>query len=100
VKVTGAFAVRIADDAPQSRCHAVIKCELHVTEDENPNGDLLPVQIEPEGAGNGFTEEGDGVWSGFLSKAEKIVFTVESEPYSNLWTTTLQPIVTVDWSEQ
>jgi hypothetical protein len=98
VVVSSVFSVRIADIAPQSECQVTVKCELHVTEDENPNGGLLPVRIAPEGNEHGFTEEGDGVWSGILTKIAKVRFSATSDPYSNLWTTTLQPTVTVDWS--
>lgn len=100
VKVTGAFSVRVADNAPKSECRVTIKCELRVTEDDRQNGELLPLRVTPDGGNHGLTDEGEGVWSGLLSKTQKIVFSVASEPYSNLWTTTLQPIVTVDWSEQ
>lgn len=99
VRVLGAFSVKVADKAGRTSCRASIKCELHVMEDENPNGGRLPVRIAPEGKDHDFHEDGDGLWGGTLSKGEKVVFAVVSEPYSNLWTTTLQPIVTADWNE-
>ncbi|ORV59578.1 hypothetical protein AWC06_15700 [Mycobacterium fragae] len=101
VKVTSDFTVRVADDAPKSTCDVTVSCQLHVSEDENPNGATLPVLIAPEGKDHGFTKDGDGAWSGPITKTKKTTFSVTSEPYSNLWTTTVQPVVTVDsWSEQ
>ncbi len=99
VVVNSVFSVRVADAAPQSDCRVSVKCELHVTEDENPNGALLAVRIAPQGNGHGFIEKGEGVWSGLLTKTSKVRFSATSEPYSNLWTTTLQPTVTVDWND-
>lgn len=101
VKLASAFTVRVAEDAPKSACHVTVSCQLHVTEDENPNGAKLPVLVAPEGKNHEFTKDGEGAWSGPITKAKATTFSVTSEPYSNLWTTTVQPVVTVDsWSEQ
>lgn len=101
VKLASSFTVRVADDAPKAACHVTVTCQLHVTEDENPNGSTLPVSIAPQGKDHGFKKDGDGAWSGPITKTKKTTFSVTSEPYSNLWTTTVQPVVAVDsWSEQ
>lgn len=103
VRVEGRFTIAVNDKrAQKSAAQVTVSCQLHVTEDENPNGSSLAVSIKPVGKAHGFAETGDSDgWTGLLLKGSYVTFEVVSEPYPNLWTTTLQPVVVVNqWSEK
>jgi hypothetical protein len=96
------FTVRVADTAPKPRCRVRVDCHLNIYEDEGQSQDQVPVRVEPVTDDHGFLREEDGSWVGTISAERKITFDVVSEPYPNLWTTSLHPTVTRigDWSDE
>ena len=91
------FSVKVADKA-NSSCRVNVSCLVSITEDDNPNGGHWQVALKPLTKDHGFTPEEDGTWSGILGKTEQIEFDAISDPYPNLWTSTVQPLVTVqEW---
>lgn len=101
VRVEGRFTVGVMDKAPKPVAKATVSCQLHVTEDENPNGTSWDVMIRPVGKNHMFTSNDDGSeWKGMLVRDMDVTFKVESKEYPNLWTTTLRPQVDVEeWSD-
>lgn len=102
VRVEGRFTVGVMDKAPDPVAKVAVSCQLHVTEDENPNGTAWEVAIRPVGKNHTFLPNDDeSRWIGTLVRDEDVTFKVVSKPYPNLWTTTLRPQVEVEeWSDQ
>jgi hypothetical protein len=99
VKVTSKFSVRVANNAKGETCVVNVKCQVFITEDDNPNGSQWPVKLKPTEKDHAFFQEEDGSWSGEITKEEKVSFWAISDPYSSLWTSTVQPLVTANkWS--
>jgi hypothetical protein len=94
VRVSTEFTVRVADDAPKATCEVSVTCYLFIHEDESQSQSKWPVQVAPVGAQSSFVLGEDGTWSGLLTQDDAVLFQVSSDPYPNLWTTSLQPNVT------
>lgn len=94
VRLTTKFSVGVADDAPADQCDVSIGCALYIHEDGSQSQSTWPVRVRPVETGTGFTETDNGEWSGTISRGTKIVFEVDSDTYPNLWTVSLQPVVT------
>lgn len=99
VNVSARFTVRVADTAERSACQARVACQLLIHEETSRTAPW-PVTLTPDTGG--FTRNADGSWTGVITKDAKSTFTVVSEAYPNLWTTSLQPTVTRigEWSDQ
>lgn len=102
VRVEGRFTIGVMEKAPTATAKVTVSCQLHVTEDENPNGSPWDVTIKPVGKTHHLTPNDDGsAWTGLLMRASDVTFKVRSKEYPNLWTTTLRPQVEVEeWSDQ
>lgn len=102
VRVKTQFTVRVSEDAPNTACKTNVTCQLFIFEDDAMSQSRWPVKVKPVSKNHGFRREEDGTWSGPLTKGDKVVFEVVSDPYSNLWTTSLKPTVTRtgEWSDR
>lgn len=87
------FTVRLADRAPADTVQVEVSCAAFINEEESQGGTRWPARISPSGKKHGFTMNADGSWIGDISKADKVTFTVETDPYSSMWTATLAPAV-------
>jgi hypothetical protein len=98
IAVSARFAVKVANKAANPSCRVRVSCGVSITEDDNPNGAQWGAVLQPVKKGHGFEKEEDGAWIGLLDKAGQIEFEAKSDPYPNLWTSTVQPLVTVlEW---
>jgi len=100
LRIESAFSVRVLDNAEGDQALVNVSCQLFIHEDENQSQSTWPVALSPISQGSGFTQDEDGTWRGFVTKDHRVEFNVTSEPYPNLWTTSLQPSVTRtgDWT--
>lgn len=101
VRVEGRFAVGVMKKAATPVAKVTVSCQLHVTEDENPNGTSWEVKIRPIGKNHNLIPNDDeSAWTGLLVRDSDVTFKVKSREYPNLWTTTLRPQVDVEeWSD-
>lgn len=102
VTLTTIIAVKVAADAPGSACSSRISCSMFVLEDEAKSKTQVKVSIRPIGTDHGLEKQGDGSWTGAITKDRDVRFKVSSEPYPNIWTVALQPTVErlTEWSDK
>lgn len=93
VRLNTRFTVRLIDKAPADSTLVEVSCTVAINEEESLGGTRWPVRIQPVGKGHGFTRNADGTWTGEISKAEKVTFSIETDPYSDMWTSTISPTV-------
>ena len=97
VRVEGRFTVGVMKKAAKPVAMVTVSCQLHVTEDENPNGTPWGLSIRPVGKSHNLAPNDDhSQWTGLLVRDSNVVFKVTSDEYPNLWTTTLRPQVDVE----
>lgn len=104
LRVKATFTVTVGDTAPGQACRVEISCPIFINEDgaETRNAQAKWAStLKVVGKGTGFTPTTEGTFIGVISKTAKVTFTVESEPYMNLWSATVQPEVArlTKWSE-
>lgn len=103
IRVRSRFSVRLAPNAPGSSCRVRVDCRLYVHEDDTRGLFRWKVALKPTGSQHGFErDEATGEWVGVITKDHKVTFEVESNPYPNLWSTSLQPSVerTSEWGSE
>lgn len=102
VRLKTKFTVRVSDDATKFACEARVTCGLFIYEDDEQSRSKWPTTVRPIGKDHAFVREEDGSWVGLITKGNRVTFTVESEPYPNIWTVSLQPTVEriSEWSDE
>lgn len=99
------FSVSVGDTAPGRACSVEVSCPVYINEDEAETKNAQAKwgsTLKVVGKDTGFTATADGTFVGVITKDKKVTFTVESSPYLNLWSATVQPAVArlTKWSEE
>jgi hypothetical protein len=105
LKATATFSVCVGETAPGEACNVEVACPIFINEDETDTRNAKarwPASLRVVGTNTGFTKTADGNWVGVITKRDKVVFAVTSDPYSDLWSATVQPDVArlTKWSEE
>jgi hypothetical protein len=91
LRVKSAFSVKLDDKSAEEEVELRLRVNCPVIEDDNEEGDDLPIQVSWEGV----TAVADGadpfVFRFKLAKGEKAKFNVASEAYDPAWTVRLRP---------
>lgn len=91
LRVKSAFSVRLDDKSADEEVELRLRVNCPVLEDDNEEGDDLPLDVSWEGV-RAIPDEADPFLFRFkLAKGEKAKFSVASEAYNPAWTVRLRP---------
>ncbi|MEJ8835584.1 hypothetical protein [Ramlibacter sp. AN1133] len=91
LRVKSTFMVKLDDHAADDLVELRLRVNCPVLEDDNEEGDDLPIEVSCEGV-RALVDEADPFLFRFrLAKGEKAKFSVASEKYDPAWTVRLRP---------
>jgi hypothetical protein len=91
LRVKSVFSVRLDDKSEDDHVELRLRVNCPVLEDDNEEGDDLPLNVNCEGV-KAIADESDPFLFRFrLSKGEKAKFSVASDAYDPAWTVRLRP---------
>ena len=91
LRLTSTFAIRLDDKSEDEQVDLRLRVNCPVIEDDNEEGDDLPLQVTSEGVNAVADAEDPWLFRFKLKKGEKAKFNVSSEGYDPAWTVRLRP---------
>lgn len=91
LKLKSTFMIRLDDKAEDEEVDLRLRVNCPVMEDDNEEGDDLPLEVRWEGV-SAFKDADDPfVYTFKLAKGERAKFSVASQAYDPAWTVRLRP---------